>query len=780
MTAPVSNIPVSIDYTSRDYYALRDALIRRVQERTKVGNDQLWTGDDPSDFGVALIEAFAYMGDLINYYIDRIANESYLGTATQRQNVLNLASMLGYTAGGYTSATVNLTLTTTEGYKGQIGVSELTGGTARLVIPTDNTFAVDDLVNVSGLSRTEYNGTYKITSKNSGANSIEYVPASYTVTATGNGSVVTYTTSVAHTLKVSQIVTVTGFTGGSTGYNLADKTITEVTATTFKVAASGLTGSATGTGTVVYSNIALNSQLSGFVHSIGYTTVPAGTQIAAEVTNNSVVSQIIFTTLTEAQIPFVNEDGSSGTQTVLAKHGQDVATLPGNLVNPLISPDVAGELLGYSSGEPDQSLALLETEVDTSTIKIYVENGNAFDTWTGVQHLEDYSSTDKVYQIAIDSEYNIFINFGDGIGGAIPTKDARIKASYFKGSGLGGNIPAGSTLSPYDVPGATSQVKTKIMSKVSVSNSSPATGGDVPESLNSIRDNAPRSLRALTRAVTLEDFANLSLSIPRVGKANAVASLPTSVSVYIAPERSEASTDATPGIDGLGVATPDLVSLKQEVSAYLSDKVQIGTTVTLLDPVYTYVKLTIQYTKNENFSQASVEKAIKSLITSKYSYNNVNFADIITPQSIEKDLRTLDEVKNVVVTAMFRNGGSGKNTLAGLPNEIFVFISSNITLSTASSESRLDSSNGLALTGATLSPTWNRDIYVYSASTSNSSVTVTPTASSGQTITVQDKATSSGGNQVITLSTGANTIPVSVTAADGITTSTYVLTVTKT
>ena len=104
MTAPVSNIPLSIDYTSRDYYALREELINLVKLRVNQDATNQWTGDNPSDFGLALIEAFAYVGDIVNFYIDRIANESYLPTATQRKNLLNLAELYGYTPTGYRSA----------------------------------------------------------------------------------------------------------------------------------------------------------------------------------------------------------------------------------------------------------------------------------------------------------------------------------------------------------------------------------------------------------------------------------------------------------------------------------------------------------------------------------------------------------------------------------------------------------------------------------------------------------------------------------------------------
>lgn len=102
--APVSSIPVAVDYTGRDYYSLREALIARIQERVPD-----WTAADPADFGVALVEAFAYLGDVVSYYIDRTANEAFLQTAVQRSSLLNIAQTFGYIPAGYRQASLTLT-----------------------------------------------------------------------------------------------------------------------------------------------------------------------------------------------------------------------------------------------------------------------------------------------------------------------------------------------------------------------------------------------------------------------------------------------------------------------------------------------------------------------------------------------------------------------------------------------------------------------------------------------------------------------------------------------
>ena len=43
-----------------------------------------------------LVDLFAYVGDVIAYYQDRIASESFLDTAVERRSVLNLLRLIGY------------------------------------------------------------------------------------------------------------------------------------------------------------------------------------------------------------------------------------------------------------------------------------------------------------------------------------------------------------------------------------------------------------------------------------------------------------------------------------------------------------------------------------------------------------------------------------------------------------------------------------------------------------------------------------------------------------
>lgn len=101
----------AIDYTSRDFAGFRESLLTFAAERAPEWRSAA-TGD-PNDLGVVLAEMFAYEGDVLSYYTDRVANEAFLQTATQRQSVLNHAAVLDYTPQSATGSVVPVTMSVT-------------------------------------------------------------------------------------------------------------------------------------------------------------------------------------------------------------------------------------------------------------------------------------------------------------------------------------------------------------------------------------------------------------------------------------------------------------------------------------------------------------------------------------------------------------------------------------------------------------------------------------------------------------------------------------------
>jgi hypothetical protein len=81
----------AIDYMARDYDSFRQSLIDLIPAKMPE-----WTDRSEANFGIALIELFAYMADILSHYQDRVANEAFLSTAQERRSVIEHLRLIGY------------------------------------------------------------------------------------------------------------------------------------------------------------------------------------------------------------------------------------------------------------------------------------------------------------------------------------------------------------------------------------------------------------------------------------------------------------------------------------------------------------------------------------------------------------------------------------------------------------------------------------------------------------------------------------------------------------
>jgi hypothetical protein len=93
-----------ISYRAGDFGAFKRSMLAELR-RTNVSTRE----DD--DFSVALVDAWAMTADVLTFYEERIANESYLRTAGERSSVLELARLIGYELKPGVSAEVSLAFT---------------------------------------------------------------------------------------------------------------------------------------------------------------------------------------------------------------------------------------------------------------------------------------------------------------------------------------------------------------------------------------------------------------------------------------------------------------------------------------------------------------------------------------------------------------------------------------------------------------------------------------------------------------------------------------------
>lgn len=80
-----------IDYLSKDYASFRQLILDRLSLIMPA-----WKETHVPDFGIAMVELLAYVGDYLSYYQDAVGTEAYLGTARERISIRRHALLVDY------------------------------------------------------------------------------------------------------------------------------------------------------------------------------------------------------------------------------------------------------------------------------------------------------------------------------------------------------------------------------------------------------------------------------------------------------------------------------------------------------------------------------------------------------------------------------------------------------------------------------------------------------------------------------------------------------------
>jgi hypothetical protein len=166
---------------------------------------------------------------------------------------------------------------------------------------------------------------------------------------------------------------------------------------------------------------------------------------------------------------------------------------------------VVNEQLGTADGEPDQSYVLANTPVieDSVLVEVLDEQKN-WRLWRRTDDLLSADDTDEVF--AVDYESGL-VRFGDGLRGARPPADSRLRASYRFGGGTQGNVAIGSIKTSPDV---------RLQGGFKIENPVPTWGGDLGETVETGERRIPLHLRHRDRLVTARDFRDIAERTPGV------------------------------------------------------------------------------------------------------------------------------------------------------------------------------------------------------------------------------------------------------------------------
>jgi predicted phage baseplate assembly protein len=305
-----------------------------------------------------------------------------------------------------------------------------------------------------------------------------------------------------------------------------------------------------------------------------------------------------------------------------------------------------------SSGAINQAFALFHASVVRDSVQVFTQDGAidpttgqpSFLSWTYFPKLAAANFYDRAFTVTVDEDNYTYAVFGDGVSGIIPATGAPVFVTYRYGVGASGNVGIGAVRS--FVSGGV--LTTKI---ASVTNTTAATGGTDAESVESMRNSIPRSLRTLERAVTLQDYAALTLHVAGVSKASASATVPTSVVVYIAPS-------------GGSAPSADLIAACNAYFAGPPSRAMIGTSLSFVAPTYVPINITLSITVNAKHRRDIVQAAVATAIAQLYSFDNRNFAEILQKASVFHTVVDIPGVDYVDIT-LFSKTGSGT---AGVTN----------------------------------------------------------------------------------------------------------------
>jgi predicted phage baseplate assembly protein len=195
---------------------------------------------------------------------------------------------------------------------------------------------------------------------------------------------------------------------------------------------------------------------------------------------------------------------------------------------------VQEEVVGVSEGHPEQTFTLRFQPVQPGSLDLELEvEEQAPESW---QQVEDFlaSGPDDAHYVLNATRGEL--RFGDGKRGRIPVAGSTIVARQYRtGGGTAGNVGAGLINTPM----------TPLVGVESVTNARPAVGGRDEQDVETLKEQAPCLLRSRNRAMTAEDFAALAAQAGGVAKATAIplahpdhpgVEVPGAVTVVIVPD----------------------------------------------------------------------------------------------------------------------------------------------------------------------------------------------------------------------------------------------------
>lgn len=171
------------------------------------------------------------------------------------------------------------------------------------------------------------------------------------------------------------------------------------------------------------------------------------------------------------------------------------------------SGDAAATAQRFTLRQPPLTfVAANEPDGIASTLHVYVDGAE----WREAEAAVLMAPATRGFTTEIDNDSNVELRFGDGIHGArLPSGLNNVTAVYRSGIGKGGNVRAGQI----------SQLVSRPLGVRGVTNPIEAAGGSDRDPIETMRANAPLTVSALDRLVSVGDYADFTRTFAGIAKA---------------------------------------------------------------------------------------------------------------------------------------------------------------------------------------------------------------------------------------------------------------------
>jgi hypothetical protein len=262
----------------------------------------------------------------------------------------------------------------------------------------------------------------------------------------------------------------------------------------------------------------------------------------------------------------------------------------------------------YTYGTPSK-LIISNKNVDVSSLSVTVveDSGSSTLVYKRATSMFDLTKDSQVFFVQGAESDSYEIVFGDGVTGRRPKNNSIISIEYRISNG---ELPNGCNRF---VPDTTIQGE----SNINVTTNSAAAGGNVYETTESIKYNAPRHFTSQERAITTEDYETLlKLNFPEINTVTAYGgedlNPPQFGKVYVSVDLKE--VDALPDIK------------KLEYYRFLKPRSPVSIDPVFVDPEYTYLGVTSKVNYNVNITSLTADdiKTITGSAILLYAENTLN------------------------------------------------------------------------------------------------------------------------------------------------------------